>query len=214
LGTAGSRGCVHRWSGLFWKKGQKENKNKKIQGCPNKEIMTSMRRQRTKRNEKGRCAVQNRHGRYQNGHWGWKWSWKRNTTPTWFNGPGWYNTVFINKDPDLPGFQGLHVARVRLFFDFHYAGRRHQCALVEWFIPRDVQPCNLTGMWVVSPEMVRGKHVTSVVHLDTILCGAYLIGEYGRDPLPSHFHCHDSLNTFQSYYVNKFANHHSNEIAF
>jgi hypothetical protein len=79
LGTAGSRGCVHGRSGLFWKKGQKENKNKKIQGCPNKEIMTSMRRQRTKRNEKGRCAVQNRHGRYQNGHRGWKRSWKCNT---------------------------------------------------------------------------------------------------------------------------------------
>jgi hypothetical protein len=34
---------------------------------------------------------------------------------SWRKGPGWYDCVFIERDPNLLGFQGLYVARVRAF---------------------------------------------------------------------------------------------------
>lgn len=134
--------------------------------------------------------------------------------PSWYGGPSRYDTVFIAKDQAVSGFAGLHVARVRLFFDFTHEGSLHPCALVEWFTPQDLQPCELTRMWVVEPEMVRGKRVTSVVHLDTILRGAHLLAKYGTAILPRHFRFHQTLSSFHSYYVNKFIDYHSHEIAF
>ena len=38
----------------------------------------------------------------------------------WRNGSPRYDCVFVEKDPTLPGFQGLFVAQVLLLFSFHY----------------------------------------------------------------------------------------------
>ena len=38
------------------------------------------------------------------------------TTPTWCKGPACYNTVFLEKDLEIPGMGGLHLGRVFLFF--------------------------------------------------------------------------------------------------
>lgn len=134
--------------------------------------------------------------------------------PTWYGGPGRYDTIFITKDQDQDGFRGLHVVRVRLFFSFSYAGVVYPCALVEWFVPQDIRPCGLTGMWVVEPGMARGRRIMSVVHTDTILRGAHLIGVYGDQPLPRQFSFQKTLTAFHSYYVNKYIDHHSHEIAY
>jgi hypothetical protein len=134
--------------------------------------------------------------------------------PSWFKGPQRYDTVFITKDQTVNGFRGLHVARVRLFFDFTHSNILFPCALVEWFVPQDTRPCDLTRMWVVEPEMLRGKRVTSIVHLDTILRGAHLIGKHGNVLVPRRFQFYHSLSSFHSYYVNKYIDHHSHEIAF
>ena len=32
------------------------------------------------------------------------------STPSWKGGPGWYDCIYIDMDPDADGFQGLHVA--------------------------------------------------------------------------------------------------------
>ena len=53
--------------------------------------------------------------------------------PSWRNGPGRYDTVFVSEDASLPGMQGLLVARVLLLFSFKAHGVLYPCALVHWF---------------------------------------------------------------------------------
>ncbi|KAI6097715.1 hypothetical protein EV401DRAFT_2062149 [Pisolithus croceorrhizus] len=52
-------------------------------------------------------------------------------SPSWRNGAPHYDCVFVEKDPTLPGFQGLYVAQVLLFFSFHYQ---------NWFTPIGNEP--------------------------------------------------------------------------
>lgn len=77
-------------------------------------------------------------------------------------------------------------------------------------------PDSVTGMWKVKPEIAgpHGAHVQSVEHVDTILQSAHLIPIFGSGPLPDGFHFAHSLDMFNSYYVNKYADHHAHEIVF
>ncbi|KAG1860030.1 hypothetical protein F4604DRAFT_1588656, partial [Suillus subluteus] len=69
-----------------------------------------------------------------------------------------------------------------------------------------------TGMYIVT-------HTTnddntpdiSIIHIDCIFCAAHLIPVYGPDFIPI-ISSHDSYNMFNSYYNNKYADHHSFEI--
>ena len=54
----------------------------------------------------------------------------------------------------------------------------------------------------------------TVVHLDTILRGAHLIPVYGSSFIPPHFRHSWSLDAFKAFFVNKYADHHANKIAF
>jgi hypothetical protein len=111
--------------------------------------------------------------------------------------------------------RGLHVAQVLLFLSFTSRGIPYLCALVQWFVVVGDAPYSDTGMWIVKPEMDNdGTQVTSIIHVDSIVRGAHLIGVYGEMFLPHHFSHFDSLAAFQAYYVNKFIDHHANEIAF
>ena len=68
---------------------------------------------------------------------------------------------------------------------------------------------------MVKPEMEDdGTQVTSIIHVDSIMWGAHLIGVYGKLFLPCDFIHFDSLTAFQAYYVNKFIDYHANKIAF
>lgn len=136
-------------------------------------------------------------------------------TNKWRQGPARYDCVFIQRDPDLEGMRGMHAVQVVLFFSFIFNHITYPCALVRWFIPVGNEPCRDTGMWIVEPALnADGSRVTSVIHLDCIVRGAHLIGNYGEEFIPRHIHFSDTLSAFQSYYVNKFADHHSYEIAF
>lgn len=71
-------------------------------------------------------------------------------------------------------------------------------------------------MWKVRPDF-RGHHrEVTVLHLDTFLRAAHLIPVYGDDPLPVDFPYLYSLEevVFDLFYVNKYADHHANEVAF
>jgi hypothetical protein len=46
-------------------------------------------------------------------------------------GPARYDCVFVEWDPDLPGFQGLYVARVLSFFSITHNRVKYPCALVS-----------------------------------------------------------------------------------
>ena len=52
---------------------------------------------------------------------------------SWKNGPGRYDTIFVNTDSSVYGMRGLDVARVRLFFSFSHNGVEYPCVLVHWF---------------------------------------------------------------------------------
>jgi hypothetical protein len=137
-------------------------------------------------------------------------------TKSWYRGPPRYDCVFIEHDTEAAGFRGLHAARVRLFFRFKFRGVDYPCALIHWFSARGDVPCPDTGMWIVTPDSEPGGDPSlAVVHLDTILRGAHLIGVAGKDFIPIHrFDFSDSLDAFRAFYVNKYADHHSHEIAF
>lgn len=135
--------------------------------------------------------------------------------PHWWNGRPRYDTVFLDKDSSLPGLRGLYVARVRLFFSFTHKNKCYPCALVEWFLTVGDQPDDLTGLWIVEPDIDDvGRRVTSVIHLDSIVRAAHLLPVFGKGFLPVDFDFSYSLDAFRLFYVNKYADHHANEIAF
>ncbi|KAF8270754.1 hypothetical protein EI94DRAFT_1570067 [Lactarius quietus] len=70
---------------------------------------------------------------------------------------------------------------------------------------------------MVQPDyLAHQKCFLRVIHLNTILQGAHLIGIPEGDFLPSHpkIDCTISLDSFKSFYVNKYADHHMHEIVF
>ena len=74
-----------------------------------------------------------------------------------------------------------------LFFSFQYDDIRYPCALIHWFSTLGDTPDDETGMWVVRPDyLAHRKCFLGVIHLDTIMRGAHLIGVPGADFLPSY----------------------------
>ena len=136
-------------------------------------------------------------------------------SPSWRNGPPRYDCIFVEKNPSLVGFHGLFVAQMVLFFSFSYRNVFYPCALVKWFDVIGEEPCQSTGMWMVEPEFdENNKRVVSVIHLDSIMRPAHLIGIYGKDHLPHDFSHSDSLSAFAAFYVNKFSDYHAFQLAF
>jgi hypothetical protein len=70
------------------------------------------------------------------------------STRSWYRGQPRRDCVFIgNSDsPDAPGFKGLLVARVYLFFSFVHDGVYYPCALVHWFSTVGDTPDDETNM--------------------------------------------------------------------
>lgn len=135
-------------------------------------------------------------------------------TPTWKNGPGRYDCVFVNTDSASDGFLGLEVAWVRLFFSFEFRGITYPCALVWWMSRLSSEPDEDTGMWVVEPDFNDdGSPYMTVIHLDSILRAAHLIGVCNSDFVPKDLAFHQSLDAFRAFYVNRFIDHHAFEIA-
>lgn len=134
--------------------------------------------------------------------------------PSWGKGPARYDCVFVNTGPAAEGFQGLNVARVRLFFSIKFGEVIYPCALIHWMIRVGDEPDDDTGMWIVKPDLdANGLPHMSVIHLDCILRAAHLIGVCGKDFLPKGFSYYHSLDAFLAFYVNKFIDHHAFEIA-
>ncbi|KAF8271283.1 hypothetical protein EI94DRAFT_1568683, partial [Lactarius quietus] len=129
------------------------------------------------------------------------------------------NCIFIgNSDsPDAPGFKSLLVAQVCLFFSFKDDNVLYLCTLIHWFSTVGDTPDDESTMWIVEPDYLPGnKLFLEVVHLDSILRSAHLLGVVGQNFLSSHpkLDFLMALDLFQLFYVNKFADHHAHEIAF
>lgn len=136
-------------------------------------------------------------------------------TPSWRKGLSRYDCVFVTKDETEPGFRGLHVARVKLLLSFVHHRTRYDCALIHWFDVVGEEPDELTGMWVVEPDMnADGTPHVSIIHIDTILRAAHLIPVYSNDIIDKNHKHETTLDTFARFFVNKYADHHVFEIAF
>jgi len=62
---------------------------------------------------------------------------------------------------------------------------------------------NEVGMWMVKPDFnPDGCPKSAVIHLDTFLQAANLIGVYGKGFIPTGLSFTDSLDIFHAYYVN------------
>ncbi|KAF8886184.1 hypothetical protein BD779DRAFT_1441849 [Infundibulicybe gibba] len=137
------------------------------------------------------------------------------SVPSWRGGPPRRDCIFLSSDPSKPGMRGLHVAQVILFLSFSFHGVLYPCALVRWFVPLGNEPCPDAGMWIFQPELDEdGDRVTTIVHLESVVRSAHLIGLYGDQFLPKNFSHTDSLQTFHAYYVSKYSDHHAHELAF
>jgi len=134
---------------------------------------------------------------------------------SWKNGPPRYDCIFSNTKSAAEGMRGLDVGRVRLFFSLEYDGKTYPCALIQWFLQIDDKPNEDTGMWIVKPYVNEsGSPIRHVIHLDSIIRAAHLIGVYEGRHLPSGLTFDHSLDAFDLYYVNKYIDHHAFEIAY
>ena len=107
---------------------------------------------------------------------------------------------------------GLDVVRIYLFFSFIYESVTYPCAFVHWYTLLNESPDEDTGMWMVQPEEESdGSPTVSVVHLDCIFRAAHLLPIYSasNDPIPHSLSLHETLDTYNVFYVNKFIDHHS-----
>ncbi|KAF8806795.1 hypothetical protein BYT27DRAFT_7256797 [Phlegmacium glaucopus] len=121
-------------------------------------------------------------------HCEWIWS-----TPSWRSTGPRHDCVFVVEKQNEHGFWGMSVVHIKLFFLFSYEGEKYLCTLVEWFKKVGQSPNEQT---------------------DTILRGAHLIPVYGSSFIPPHFCHYWSLDAFRAFFVNKYADHHANEVAF
>lgn len=138
-------------------------------------------------------------------------------TPTWRGKGPRRDCAFVVEDQHKQGFRGMSVVRTRLLFSFSYEGEHYPCALVDWYKKVGRGPEESSGMWIVHEESQGGRNgarLTTVVHLDSILRGAHLIPVYGEKRLPDLFKPEWTLDSFDTFFVNKYADHHANEISF
>ncbi|KAG1753440.1 hypothetical protein EDB19DRAFT_1892763 [Suillus lakei] len=98
----------------------------------------------------------------------------------------------------------MEVGRVLCFFSFCHSGEIFPCALIY----PDV------GMWMVRPSFHEdGPREPSIIHPDTIIRVSHLLPIFGDDFIEDDITFHNSLDLFEGYYVNKFVDHNSFEIA-
>ena len=87
---------------------------------------------------------------------------------------------------------------------------------MHWYNAIGDQLDDNTGMWMVRPSTNAELDSTpnlAVIHLSKILRAVHLLLIFGEAPVPSELSYSDSLNVFQTFYVNKYIDHHALEIA-
>lgn len=126
------------------------------------------------------------------------------------------NTAPIPRTPCRRHILGIEVARVLVFLCIKHMGRFYPSAAVHWYTRLHDEPDEDTGMWIVRPAFTGiGRNrtpVISIIHLDTIVRAAHLIGVSLRTETPEELQSHQSLDHFTTFYVNKYVDHHAFEL--
>lgn len=134
--------------------------------------------------------------------------------PMWRNEAPRYDCVFVNIGSEDVGIRGLEVARIRAFFSFIYGGKTYPCVVVRWFNIIGDSPDEDTGMWMVRPACgTNNAPLYNIIHVDSIYRAAHLIPIYGRHFLRHDINLHNSYDSFRTFYVNKYTDHHAFELA-
>ncbi|KAN0128104.1 hypothetical protein V8E53_014085 [Lactarius tabidus] len=132
------------------------------------------------------------------------------STPNFFGHPR-RDTVFVVVDDSQPGMEGMEIGRILLFFSFEYRRKNFSCALINWFVHSDRRDPD-TGMWTVRQEVDRrGEPTLEVIYLDSIAWAAHLLPVYGQSRIPEDFDHHTALDSFNSFFVNHYVDHHAHE---
>ena len=131
-------------------------------------------------------------------------------TPS-FHGHECRDTVFVVLDESKKGMEGMEIGRVLLFFSFQYWRQSFSCALINWFVHDDSEPDRDTGMWVVQQEHECGQPTIDVIEIDSIAQGAHLLPVFGSSQVPDGFSYHNALDSFNSFFVNHYIDHHAHE---
>ena len=67
----------------------------------------------------------------------------------------------------------------------------------------------------VKPDLDNtGNLAMSIIHLDSMVHGAHLMGIAGTHQIPHHLTFNRSLDAFEAFYVNKYVDHHAHKYAF
>jgi hypothetical protein len=70
-------------------------------------------------------------------------------------------------------------------------------------------------MWIATPDLdAENEPVLGVIHVDCILRACHLLPVYGPNFVPPWVNFTNVLDSYPAFYVNKFIDHHANEIAF
>lgn len=134
--------------------------------------------------------------------------------PNWRNDGSRYDCVLVDVGAAEDGFRTFEVAQVKFFFAFTYKEKLYECAYVHWFEHWGDGRCDVTGMWRVVPQIVnRNQRLSGVIHLDTIFRAVHLMPVRAEELTPEEMRPSDTLSAFPAYYVNKFADHLSHELA-
>ena len=109
---------------------------------------------------------------------------------------------------------GMEIAQVCLLSSSKYSnGKTYECALVDWYSCLQEHDAD-NSMWMVKLDILAdGSPFTAVIHVDTILRCAHLIPVYDSSrPVPHAMKYSNSLDSFDMYYINQYANHHMYEV--
>ena len=110
--------------------------------------------------------------------------------------------------------QGQDVICVLAFLSFILNDIYFPCALVCWFMHVVDASDDLTGMWVMWPHYNDDESpAVGVIHLNSILHSTHLIPVFRNAYLPPNLKFYNSLNPFGAFYVNKYIDYHTFEMA-
>lgn len=135
-------------------------------------------------------------------------------TSSWRKGSARYDTVLVNSNPEVEGVRGFEVARVFLFFSFQHNDEEYPCALVQWYSHVGYEPDEDTGFWMVKPDLDNaGDPRLTIIHLDSIYRAVHLLPAHQNNTFVDRtITMHSSIDIFQLFYINKYADHQSFEI--
>ena len=140
----------------------------------------------------------------------WLMAWAIHSTPNFFGHPR-YDTVFVVTDDSWLGIEGMEIGCVLLFFSFEYWHKNFLCVLINWFVHTDGHDLD-TWMWIMRQEVNHcGEPILKVIHLDSIAQAAHLLPVYGQSHILEDFDHHTVLDTYNSFFVNHYINHHAHE---